>query len=95
MLTPQDTYLEQLDTLQKRIDEALTRLSSKGDQAASHRAEGEKLQGLRARLHDRLRNADDRKRAARVATSDVDAEFQELSKSAENWIKSIDQGFYG
>jgi chromosome segregation ATPase len=95
MPTPQDIYVEQLETLQKRLDDALARLASKGSQAAGHRAEGEKLQLLRARLHDRLRNADDRKRAARVATSDVEAEFQELSKTAENWINAVDQGFYG
>jgi predicted nucleic acid-binding Zn-ribbon protein len=90
MPTLQDTYLEQLEALQRRLDDALARLARHGDQAAPRRAEGEKLQLLRARLHDRLRNVDDRKRAARAATSGLDEEFHRLSETAEKWIKSID-----
>jgi chromosome segregation ATPase len=94
MATVQDSYLDQLEALKRRLDDTLARLAGHGDRAAPHRAEGEELQLLRARLHDRLANADDRKRAAQAATSDLDEEFHELSETAANWIKSIDQGFY-
>jgi chromosome segregation ATPase len=95
MTTLQDSYLEQLGDLQKRLDDTLARLASHGVKAAPHRAKGEELQRQRADLQGRLGGADDRPRAARAATSDLHAEFHELSKTAENWIKSIDQGFYG